>query len=48
VDHWLRLVNTARNLERIGDHATNIAEAVLYLTKGVIVRRATAETDAAL
>jgi phosphate transport system protein len=35
---WLRLINTARNLERIADHATMIAEAVVYLKEGDIVR----------
>lgn len=35
---WLRLMNTARNLERIADHATSIAEAVVYLKEGDIVR----------
>jgi phosphate transport system protein len=35
---WLRLINTARNLERIADHATNIAESVIYLKEGDIVR----------
>jgi phosphate transport system protein len=35
---WLRLINTARNLERIADHATNIAEAVVYLKEGDIIR----------
>src|SRR6202011_4550375 len=29
VDPWFRLYNTARNLERAADHATNIAEAVI-------------------
>ena len=38
VDNWLRLINTARNLERIADHASNIAEAVIYLKEGDIVR----------
>jgi phosphate transport system protein len=38
VDNWLRLINTARNLERIADHAGNIAEAVIYLKEGDIVR----------
>jgi phosphate transport system protein len=38
VDTWFRLINTARNLERIGDHASNIAEAVIYLREGKIVR----------
>ena len=42
VDDWLRLVNTARNLERIADHATHIAEAVIYLSEGDIVRHAAA------
>ncbi len=35
---WLRLINTARNLERVADHATNIAEAVIYLKEGDIIR----------
>jgi phosphate transport system protein len=35
---WLRLINTARNLERIADHATSIAEVVVYLKEGDIVR----------
>jgi phosphate transport system protein len=41
VDNWLRLINTARNLERVADHATNIAEAVIYLKDGDIVRHIT-------
>jgi phosphate transport system protein len=39
VTTWLHLINTARNLERIADHATNIAETVIYLKEGVILRR---------
>ena len=38
VEKWLRLINTARNLERIADHAVNIAEGVIYLKEGDIVR----------
>jgi phosphate transport system protein len=38
VDAWLRLINIARNLERVADHATNIAEAVIYLKEGSIIR----------
>lgn len=38
IDDWLRLINTTRNLERISDHAGNIAEMVVYLNEGRIVR----------
>ncbi len=34
----LNLIFVARNLERIADHATNIAEDVLFLVEGVDVR----------
>jgi len=45
---WLRLINTARNLERVADHATNIAEAVIYLKEGDIVRHSPRKTEAAI
>jgi len=38
INTWLRLVNTARNIERIADHASKIAEAVIYLKEGEILR----------
>jgi phosphate transport system protein len=38
VSRALDLIFVARNLERIADHATNIAEDVLFLVKGVDVR----------
>ncbi len=38
VETWLRLINTARNLERVADHASNIAETVVYLKEGEIIR----------
>jgi phosphate transport system protein len=38
VPAWLALLAVARNLERIADHAANIAEDVIYLVEGRIVR----------
>jgi phosphate transport system protein len=34
----LKLMHISRHLERIGDHATNIAEDLIYLIEGKIVR----------
>jgi phosphate transport system protein len=34
----LDLLLIARNLERIADHATNIAEDVIFLVQGIEVR----------
>lgn len=36
----LGLILAAKNFERIGDHCTNIAEDIVYLTRGEIVRHA--------
>lgn len=38
LDCILRHLSIARNLERIADHATNVAEDVIYLVEGEIVR----------
>jgi phosphate transport system protein len=38
MDCLLRFVSIARNLERIADHTTNVAEDVIYLVDGEIVR----------
>ena len=38
VEPGLSLFSATRHLERIADHATNIAEDVIYLVEGAIVR----------
>lgn len=38
IQQALHLMSVTRNLERIADHSTNIAEDVLFLVKGVDVR----------
>jgi phosphate transport system protein len=38
IEPGLSLFSATRHLERIADHATNIAEDVIYLIEGEIVR----------
>ena len=38
IDPALHLFSAGRHVERVADHATNIAEDVIYLVKGEIVR----------
>jgi len=38
VEYLVCLLTVSRNLERIADHATNIAEDVIYMIEGEIVR----------
>jgi phosphate transport system protein len=48
IEAGLSMFSATRHLERIADHATNIAEDVIYLIEGEIVRhRATAGAMAA-
>ena len=43
----MELVFVVRNLERIGDHATNMAEDVIFMTKGVDVRHRASKIETA-
>ncbi len=38
IESLIHLLSVSRHLERIGDHATNIAEDVIYMVEGQIVR----------
>jgi phosphate transport system protein len=38
ISRAIRLSFIAKYLERIGDHATNVAEDVVYLVEGKIIR----------
>ena len=38
IDEAVELISVSKNVERIGDHATNIAEDVVYLVEGDIIR----------
>jgi phosphate transport system protein len=46
ISQALYLLSVVRNLERIADHATNIAEDVLFLVKGIDVRHRNEERTA--
>jgi len=39
LESLIHLLSRSRHLERIADHATNIAEDVIYMVEGEIVRR---------
>jgi len=43
VDDALLILSASKNLERIADHATNIAEDVVYMVEGDIIRHRGAE-----
>lgn len=42
----LEIIEVAKAIERVGDHAKNVAEYVVYLVKGIDVRHADVETIA--
>ncbi|MGI6088032.1 MAG: phosphate signaling complex protein PhoU [Kiritimatiellia bacterium] len=44
-DTFIEIMNVARHLERIADHATNIAEDLIYLIAGRIVRHTPEVSD---
>lgn len=41
----MHLFSAIRHIERVADHATNIAEDVVYLTEGVIIRHGRGEAS---
>lgn len=43
ISRAMRLSYVAKYLERIGDHATNIAEMVVYMVKGKVIRHMACE-----
>lgn len=45
LESLIHLLSASRHLERIADHATNIAEDVLYMIEGEIVRHRAEEYD---
>jgi len=45
IERALALILISRNLERVGDHATNIAEEVIYLVEGREVRHSHEEAS---
>jgi len=48
ISDYMHFLNVSRNLERIGDSATNIAEDVIYMIDGKIVRHKAKEYEKSL
>ena len=45
IDPAMHLFSASRHIERVADHATNIAEDVIYLVEGAIIRHGIDSTD---
>jgi len=45
ISRAVRLTYITKYLERVGDHATNIAEMVVYMVKGKVIRHMACETQ---
>jgi phosphate transport system protein len=45
IDPAMHLFSASRHIERVADHATNIAEDVVYLVEGVIIRHGIDSTE---
>lgn len=43
ISRAVRLIAIAKYLERIADHSTNIAEMVVYMVKGKVIRHMACE-----
>jgi len=43
IEALIRFLRVSHNLERVADHATNIAEDVIYMVEGGIVRHRNGE-----
>jgi phosphate transport system protein len=46
IERALALILISRNLERVGDHATNIAEEVIYIVQGRDIRHGGKQSEA--
>jgi phosphate transport system protein len=45
VGEWMQIFSIIRYLERVGDLATNIAEDVIYLVEGEVIRHRRLDQD---
>ena len=46
LDPLLRIMTVSHQLERVADHTTNIAEDVIYMVQGEIIRHGSTRKDA--